>query len=114
MIPRTLFRQGRALSSSIRTVPYSSLAQPQVRPSNLAFAPASRRATSRWYSTEPETKKAEGEAAADADTKTEGKNAEAEDLAKKELEAKNREIIDLKVALLPSHLTPRPCLTSRE
>jgi hypothetical protein len=101
MIPRTLFRQTRALSSSIRTVPRSSLARPQFRPSNLSLAQASRLATSRWYTTEPETKKAEGDAAAaSAETKTEEKTSEGEDPARKELEAKNREIIDLKVAPL--------------
>jgi molecular chaperone GrpE len=52
----------------------------------------------RWYSTEPETKKAEGGAA--AEPKIEEKSAEAEDPAKKELEAKNKEIIDLKVTPL--------------
>jgi molecular chaperone GrpE len=99
MIPRTLLRQTRAVSSSIRAAPRSSLARPQFRQSNLSFAPASRPAPSRWYSTEPETKKAEGDAT--AEPKTEGKSGEAEDPAKKELEAKNKEIIDLKVMPLP-------------
>ena len=102
MIPRTLLRQTRAVRSSIRTVPRSSLARPQFRQSNLSFAPASRPATSRWYSTEPEAKKAEGDAA--AESKTDEKSAEAEDPAKKELEAKNKEIIDLKVTPHPVHL----------
>jgi hypothetical protein len=95
MIPRTLLRQTRAVSSSIRTVPRTSLIRPQFRPSNLSSPPASRPATSRWYSTEQETKKAEGDAA--AELKTEETAAEAEDPTKKELEAKNKEIIDLKV-----------------
>jgi hypothetical protein len=99
MIPRTLLRQTRAVSSSIRTIPRTSLARPQFRQSNLSFARTSRPATARWYSTEPETQKAEGAAA--AESKTEEKSAEAEDPAKKELEAKNKEIIDLKVTPLP-------------
>jgi molecular chaperone GrpE len=88
------------VSSSIRTVPRSSLARPQFRQSNLAFASASRPATSRWYSTEPEAKKAEGDAA--AESKTDSKSAEGEDPSKKELEAKNKEIIDLKDRYLRS------------
>jgi hypothetical protein len=100
MIPRTLLRQTRAVSSSIRTIPGASLARPQFCQSNLSFAPASRPATSRWYSTEPEIKKTEAGGAA-AESKAEEKAAGAGDPAKKELEAKNKEIIDLKVTLLP-------------
>jgi len=104
MIPRTLLRQTRAVSSSIRTVPRSSLARPQFRQSNVALAPASRLATSRWYSTEPEAKTTEGDAA--AESKIDGKSTEAEDPAKKELEAKNKEIIDLKVTPHPPPSLP--------
>ncbi|PMD22711.1 putative GrpE protein like protein, mitochondrial [Hyaloscypha hepaticicola] len=98
MIPRTLLRQARAASSSIQTIPRSSLARPQFRQSNLSFALASRPATSRWYSTEPDTKTTEGA----AETKSEEKIGDAEDPAKKELEAKNKEIIDLKDRYLRS------------
>ncbi len=97
MIPRILLRQARAASSRIQTTPRSSLARPQFRQSNLSFALASRPATSRWYSTEPNTKTTEGA----AEAKPEEKIGEAEDPAKKELEAKNKEIIDLKVTPLP-------------
>jgi molecular chaperone GrpE len=83
------------LSSNIRSIPRSSLARPQSRPSNLSFAPAASPATSNWYSTEPETKQTERDAAAEA--KTDAKREEAENPVRKELEAKNREIIDLKV-----------------
>jgi len=91
MIQRTLLRQSRALSSSIRSSPRASLARPQFRPSP-AFPTSQRIASSRWYSSEPEAKK-EGDA---AEIKAEGKTEGAEDAAKKELEAKNKEIVDLK------------------
>ncbi|KAE8444430.1 hypothetical protein EG329_000521 [Mollisiaceae sp. DMI_Dod_QoI] len=93
MIPRTILRQLRALSSSIRPVSRASLARPQFRPSNLAFPTSQRLASSRWYSSESTEAKKEGDA---AETKTEAKNGEAEDPVKKELEAKNKEIVDLK------------------
>ena len=91
MIQRTLLRQSRALSSSIRSAPRVSLARPQFRPTPISFAQASRSTASRWYSSEPEAKT--------ADAAAEGKNgaAEAEDPVKKELEAKNKEIVELKV-----------------
>ncbi|TVY80993.1 GrpE protein-like protein, partial [Lachnellula suecica] len=94
MIQRTLLRQTRALSSSIRPAARTALSRPQFLPANrLAARPL---ASSRWYATEPEAKK-DGEAAA------EGKAEEtAEDPAKKELEAKNKEIIDLKDRYLRS------------
>ena len=96
MIQRTLLRQSRALSSCIRSSPQVSLARAQFRPSNLSFAPSSRAFTSsRWLGAESEAKKEDGEAAAE-----EGKKAEEEDPVKKELEAKNKEIIDLKVCPL--------------
>ena len=85
MIQRTLLRQSRALSSSIRTAPRTSLARPQFRPSQVAFV---RPAAARWYSSEPEAKK---------DDSAEKKSEEAVDPVKKELEAKNKEITELKV-----------------
>jgi len=90
MIPRTLLKQSRAFSSSIRPVPRASLARPQFRPSQLSIAQTSRPAAARCYSSESEAKK-EGEAPKEAE-----KPKEVEDPAKKELEAKNKEIVDLK------------------
>lgn len=75
------------------------MSRSQFRPGNVAFAPASRPlAAARFYATEPESK-AEGAAAEGngKDEKTNGAEAEAEDPVKKELESKNKEIIDLKV-----------------
>ena len=92
MIQRTLLRQSRALSSSIRSAPRTALSRSQLIPANrLAARPL---ASARWYATEPEAKK-DGEAAA-AEGKAEEK---AEDPVKKELEAKEKEIIDMKVCL---------------
>lgn len=94
MIQRTLLRQSRALGSYIRSAPRTSLARPQFRPTNPAFASPSRSFTaSRWRGAEEGAKK-EGEAA------EEGLKAEQEDPVNKELEAKNKEILDLKVRLL--------------
>jgi len=79
----------------MRSAPRQSLVRPQFQPRNISFASASRPInSSRWYSTEPEAKKeGEGEAAAAKD----GKTTETEDPVKTELEAKDKEIIELKV-----------------
>jgi molecular chaperone GrpE len=92
MIQRTLLRQSRALSSSIRSTPKAPLARPQFQATRQNIVAFSRPVVSRWYATEPEAKQAEGEA-----VKTETKTTGAEDPAKKELEAKNKEVLDLKV-----------------
>lgn len=91
MIQRTLLRQSRALTSWKQSVPRNLLTGSQFRPGNVAFAQAVRPlAAARFYATEPESK-TEGAAAA-------GNGAqEAEDPLKKQLEAKDKEIIDLKV-----------------
>ncbi|KAH7357018.1 putative GrpE protein like protein, mitochondrial [Rhexocercosporidium sp. MPI-PUGE-AT-0058] len=95
MIQRTLIRQSRVLSSSVRsTAPRTSLARPQFRPAPISLG-VSRQGATRWYSSEPEAKK-------DEDVKNDGKSAEAEDPAKKELEAKNKEILELKDRYLRS------------
>src|ERR1035441_5101285 len=94
MIQRTLLRQSRALGSSIRAIPRSSLARPQFRPSTISQSAVSRPAATRWYSSEPEAKKSDE--ATPAESK-DAKAAEDADPAKKELDAKNKEIIDLKV-----------------
>jgi len=107
MIQRTLLRQSRALSSSLRTSPSSSLARPQFLRSPNTFARSSRQqlTASRWYSSEGSESKKEDAGAAEGDKK----NGEAEDAVKKELESKDKEIIDLKVGhhpfpFLPIHL----------
>jgi hypothetical protein len=98
MIQRTLLRQSKALGSCIRSSPRTSLARPQFRPANLSSAPSSRAFTSsRWLGAEEGAKKEEGEATAE-----EGNKGGEEDPVKKELEAKNREIIDLKVSFILS------------
>jgi molecular chaperone GrpE len=97
MISRTVFRQSKALAACVRSTSKPLLARPQFRPASLAFASASRPISSaRWYSTESEVK--EGEAAAT------GQSAqEAEDPIKKELNAKDKEITELKVCDSSSH-----------
>lgn len=98
MIQRTLLRQSARLNSSLRASPRSPLARPQFlstsTPTPTSFArvsrPAAAAAAARWYSSEPETKKDES-----AEEKTEDKTAE--DKTKLELEAKNKEIVELKV-----------------
>ncbi|KAH6721971.1 putative GrpE protein like protein, mitochondrial [Leptodontidium sp. 2 PMI_412] len=95
MIQRTLLRQSRVLSSNIRSAaPRTSLARPQFRPAPISLG-VSRQGATRWYSSEPEAKK-------DEDMKKDGKSAEAEDPVKKELEAKNKEILELKDRYLRS------------
>jgi len=101
MIQRTLLRNSRALRSCIRSTPITSLVRPQIQPRN-AFAPRLRPlGTARWYSSEPEVKK-EGDAAESKDGKDKDLESETADPAKKELEAKDKEIIDLKDRYLRS------------
>ncbi|KAL3421870.1 GrpE protein [Phlyctema vagabunda] len=103
MLPRTLLRQSRTWaaaaarsspSSSSRVLAASSSSPLSSRPTNIISL--QRPATARWYATEPATgdKSSEGENG--------GKDAAAEDPAKKELEAKNREILELKDRYLRS------------
>lgn len=58
-------------------------------------SPIRAQVSARWYASEADKSKESGDASAEA---KDGKAAE-EDPAKKELEAKNREIIDLKVGI---------------
>lgn len=111
MIQRSLLRQSRALSSNLprnlATLPsrYSS------SPLRILPIPASRSFLPKWYSTTPETKAEASEAsAAESSEVMSGKDeVEApEDPLKKELETKNREIIDLKVSLNSLPPYPRP------
>ena len=103
MIQRTLFRQSKSLASCLRASPQQSLSRSQFH-SATRIASSSLRpiSASRWYSTEPEKKNAE-------ENKGETKDADAPaaDLAKKELEAKDKEIIELKVCC-PTLITYRP------
>ncbi|KAH8687633.1 putative GrpE protein like protein, mitochondrial [Tricladium varicosporioides] len=92
MIQRTFLRQSRAFSSSVRSATKAPLLRSQFLPTNRSLARPT--AASRWYATEPEAKKVD-------ETKEEGKNGE-EDPVKKELEAKSKEITDLKDKYLRS------------
>ena len=80
------------MSSSIRSTSKTPLARPQFQAARQKLTAFSRPVASRWYATEPEAKQAEGDA-----EKKETKPAEAEDPVKKELEVKNKEVIELKV-----------------
>lgn len=95
MIQRTLLRQSRALGPAVRPATRSSLTRAQFQPTNQSLRVGTRPiASARWYGTETDAKKnGEGDASAAA----EGKNGENGDAAKKQLEAKDKEIIDLKV-----------------
>lgn len=101
MIKRVLSRQSRSLVTHVPSRPISQLQTPlrlrNLQPLASTFAkPFPPRLGARWQSTET-----------DAEAKTnpepgpvpseEAKTAEAENPIKKELEAKNREVIDLKV-----------------
>ena len=103
MIQRSLLRQSRAIGSSL----YRS---PSVLPSRLC-APAARRSPipvhhaspARWYSAETNTEPTTGAQASQSEQAAPEAEiiSEAEDPLKKELETKNREIIDLKVWTAP-------------
>jgi hypothetical protein len=78
--------------------PRSSLARPKFRVDNSAFAPKPRTFfASRCYATEPASQEAKSDSAGPADTDGKAAEAETADPVKTELEAKNKEIIDLKV-----------------
>lgn len=87
MIQRTLLRQARAVASRNQSVPRNLLTGSQFRTGNVAFAQAARPLAARFYATEPESK-----------TDAAENGAQEADPLKKELEAKNKEIIDLKVS----------------
>ncbi|KAI9049846.1 hypothetical protein LZ554_005996 [Drepanopeziza brunnea f. sp. 'monogermtubi'] len=99
MIQRTVLRQSARLSHSLVVSPRISLARPQFLPTPTSFArvqrPGTAAAVARFYSSEPEAKNHEGQ-----ELKPEEKSAE--DPAKKELEAKNKEILELKDRYLRS------------
>jgi hypothetical protein len=101
MFKRSLFYSQRAVAQSLfRTVQsqrsaYSSFASRSLRPAS----PIACRSGRRWQSTEAEKK------ADDAAKQAEEAPKAEEDPLKKELEAKSKEVVDLKVcAILPWHL----------
>lgn len=91
MIQRSLLRTSRALSSRIQN--HSSFAplRQQTPPLRILRAQLPSISASRWYSDAAQTNKEEPPATGEA------KPAEADDPAKKELEAKKQEVVDLKV-----------------
>jgi molecular chaperone GrpE len=97
MIQRTLLIPARVAGASIRVASRSTLSRSQYRTGNASIVQRLRPITAaRWYATEPEQRQApeeESEIAGEAQKE----NVQVDDIAKKELEAKNREIIDLKV-----------------
>ena len=103
MIRREILQQGRSITSytpsrSISQLP-SFLRSTHPQPLSSIFAkPFPPRLGQRWQSTATET---ESKASSDSDASqieaTKTAQAEKDDLAKKELESKSREIIDLKV-----------------
>ncbi|MCJ1430319.1 Mitochondrial matrix cochaperone, partial [Sticta canariensis] len=112
MIQRYLLRQSRAILPTL---------QPLSRPSSASSSPLSsprlpitssflRSTAPRYYSTIP----AEADTSANSEppifdqTKSKANEEQEQDPSKKELEAKTRDIIDLKVRLATSPITPRP------
>lgn len=78
----------------MRPIPISTLARTQFRVRETTASLSRPIAAARWYSTEPEPKKDAGASEAGQGAESE---SEAVDPVKKELEAKNKEILDLKV-----------------
>jgi molecular chaperone GrpE len=97
MIQRTFLTPFRVAGASIRILSRSTLLRPQYRASNTSIVQSLRPVTAaRWYATEPEQRKApEGESEITGEAQKD--SVQADDAAKKELEAKNKEIIELKV-----------------
>ena len=101
MIKRALLRQSRSLTSHVTSRSISQL-HPSLRPRNVQplasiFAkPLPPRLGARWQSTEADAE-AKTNPTRDPIPSEEAKAAQAEDPVKQELEAKNKEIIELKV-----------------
>jgi molecular chaperone GrpE len=97
MIQRTFLTPFRVAGASIRIASRSIILRPQYRTNNASIVQRLRPIpAARWYATEPEQHKApEGESQIAGEAPKE--SMQVEDVAKKELEAKNKEIIDLKV-----------------
>lgn len=101
MIRRAFLTQFRVAGASLRSLPKSSLLWPRIQTGNASIVHRLRPVTTtRWYATEPEQGRvAEGEAETPGETLPD--SSRADDAVKQELEAKNKEIIDLKVCRLP-------------
>ncbi|KAI9718274.1 MAG: hypothetical protein M1812_004264 [Candelaria pacifica] len=107
MIQRTIFRQPRAINSSLRITSRSSSAPSTLRShlptARFAFNQPQRRIGARFYSVATEaTKPSDGEVSSPSEEGIAEPIKKEEDPVKKELEAKNREIIDLKDKYLRS------------
>jgi len=98
MIQRTFLTPFRAAGASIRIASRSTILRPQYRTNNSSIVQRLRPiSAARWYATEPEQHKApeeESQIAGEAPKES----IQVDDAAKKELEAKNKEIIELKVS----------------
>ena len=99
MLRQALLRQSRSLASHVPSRSISQL-RPSVRSRNIqpvastfTFPP---RLGARWQSTETDAE-AKTNPTPDPEPSPESKGAPADDAAKTELEAKNKEIVDLKV-----------------
>lgn len=97
MIQRTFLTPFRAAASSIRVASRSTLLRPQYRISNASIVQRVRPvAAARWYATEPEQRMApEGESGIAGEAQKE--TVQVDDIVRKELETKSKEIIELKV-----------------
>lgn len=103
MLRQALFTNARAVRSAIPAASRTAFAlgaqaQQAARPAVFASLPVR---TARWYSSEngkDGAEKKDGEAA----KAEEGKKEEVEDPLKKKLEAKEKEVVDLKVCIFPS------------
>lgn len=99
MTQRYLLRQSLLRTLTSRSILRTSLlAPPQHSPFRLPVSSISNRTTPKHYSTSPEAATG-AEASLTQASAAEGENP-VDDPSKKELETKNREIIDLKVWLL--------------
>ena len=102
MIQRSLLRQSRASCSKLYNTPRTVPFRFHSPPARISFIPISRASPSRCYSetkTEPTTS---DQAPPSEQTAPEAETVPAaEDPLKKELDTKNKEIVDLKVGTAP-------------
>lgn len=97
MIQRTLLSSPKALSTSVYPVLTSRCIRNVQSISATLLAPACERITSRWYSATSEAAKSDSEAKSDNE-------AAVEDPKDKELAAKTKEVLELKVCMAAAPL----------
>ena len=103
MIQRAILRQNGTASSFMKAAPRASLLKHRTRPNRLFVQSFPVVTPVRWYAAEPEIRRATDERP-DVIEESQSEKAQTEVPLQKELEARNKEIIDLKVFRISHHI----------